>query len=383
MSEVTSGSPSLLWSINARAVLELVHRLAPVARPEIRRASGLSKTAVAQTLAELERRGIVVTAGVDASRRGPVATLYALDERYRVGAAIDIGHRRIRVVIVGTTGEVLGRASADAVHESPDATADAVARVVSAAVAEAGLALDDLACAVIGVAATVTAAGSLLLASGLADDGRGLPEALAARLPFPISLENDTNLAAIAEQRASQLHSFVLLSVGSSVGAGIVVDGKLYRGVRGAAGEVNYLPGRDDVVDDTLGAVSVSRDAESESLPPGLSAKEVFDRARAGDSAALRVVERTAARLARVVTTLALVLDPEVVVLGGSIGANGDLLIEPVTRRLAEAFPHAGVPVCAALAGDDAVLDGAAELCATLVREQAFDLATATSPTGE
>ena len=373
---MTAGSPSLLWSLNARAVLEIVHRLAPVARPEIKRESGLSKTAIAQTLAELERRGIVINAGLDDSRRGPVATLYALDPRFRLGAAIDIGHRRIRVVIVGTTGTVLARSEADAAHDSPDATAKATLAVVAECAQHLGLTPADLSCAVIGVAATVTATGSLLLASGLADDGVGLPEALAHRLPFPITLENDTNLAAIAEQHLRPLADFVLLSVGSSIGAGIVIGGALHRGTRGAAGEVNYLPGRDDIVDDTLGAVSVAADAVAEGMPAGLSAKDVFDAARTGDAAALRAVDRTAARLARVITSLALVLDPEAVILGGSIGANGDLLVGPVSRRLDDAFPHAGVPVLAALAGDDAVLDGAASLCGSLVREQAFELAT-------
>ncbi|MDO7883296.1 ROK family transcriptional regulator [Salinibacterium soli] len=375
-----AGSPSLLWSINARAVLDIVARLAPVARPEIRRASGLSKTAVAQTLAELERRGIVVVAGHDSDRRGPVATLYALDERYRVAAAVDVGHHRVRAVLVGTTGEVLARADAPAEHSSAAATAAEVAAVIERCCATAGLALADLAGAVVGVAATVTASGALLLADGLADEGRGLPEALAAALPFAVTLENDTNLAAIAEQRvgaARELSDFVLLSVGASVGAGIVIGGRVHRGTRGAAGEVNYLPGRDDVVDGTLGSASVAADAAEEGLPSTLSARDVFERARTGDAAALRVVDRTAARLARVIATLGLVLDPEAVILGGAIGGNGDLLTGPVADRLADAFPHAGVAVLTATAGEDAVLDGAASLAAQLARSAAFDAATA------
>ncbi|MGX5679799.1 ROK family transcriptional regulator [Schumannella luteola] len=361
-------------------MLDIVARRAPVARPEIRRESGLSKTAVAQTLAELERRGIVVVAGLDADRRGPVATLYALDERYRVTAAVDVGHHRVRAVLVGTAGAILARAEAAAVHSSAAETAAGVADVIARCCETAGVAVADVAGAVVGLAATVTASGTLLLADGLADGGRGLPEALDAALPFTVTLENDTNLAAIAEQRggaARDLSDFVLLSIGASVGAGIVIGGRVHRGARGAAGEVNYLPGRDDLVDDTLGSASVAADAAVEGLPATLSAREVFELARQGDAAAGRVVVRTAERIARVIAALGLVLDPEAVILGGAIGGNGDLLARPVEERLAEAFPHVGVAVLTATSGDDAVLDGAASLAAQLSRSAAFDAATA------
>ncbi|THG34300.1 ROK family protein [Glaciibacter flavus] len=380
MTEITAGPPALLRSLNARAVLEVVDRQGPIGRPELRDATGLSKTAIAQTLTELERRGAVERAGFDVSRRGPVATLYGLRERASVGAAVDIGHHRVRVIITGLGRQPLARASADADHSSAPETAALVHRLLAQACSDADVDLDDLQVCVIGVPAVVGEGGELRLASGLAAGGVGLASALADALPCPASLENDTNLAAIAEQvggSARGLSSFVLLSVGASVGAGVVIDGELRRGSTGAAGEIAYLPGPGDEIDDSLGAQSVTTDAEAEGMAPPPSARAVFDAARAGDAAALRAVERTARRIARVSASLALVLDPELIILGGSIGSNGDLLVEPVSRILRDAFPQAAARVAAATAGEHAVLDGAVRLCGDRLREVVFDRATA------
>jgi predicted NBD/HSP70 family sugar kinase len=111
-----------------------------------------------------------------------------------------------------------------------------------------------------------------------------------------------------------------------------------------------------------------------------LTARSVFDQARAGDVRALRVVDATARSLAYVVSCVAPVIDPSVVVLGGAIGANGDLLLDPVIRHLEEFSPFRPSVVSSQL-GSDAVLLGATAMAADLARESVFTQLTSTPTT--
>jgi predicted NBD/HSP70 family sugar kinase len=108
-----------------------------------------------------------------------------------------------------------------------------------------------------------------------------------------------------------------------------------------------------------------------------LDPRAVFDLARAGDPRALDAVDRTARRLAVVIASMALTLDPELFVLGGAIGSNGDLLLEPVRAHLDDVEPLARAEVVASALDDDAVLRGAATEVWQLIREAAFRTASA------
>jgi predicted NBD/HSP70 family sugar kinase len=382
LDDVQAGSPSLLWSINARAVLETIDRGGIVTRPAITRATGLSKTTVAQTLAELEQRGIVLPAGVDDSGRGPAATRYTLNAASSYGLAADIGHRRTRVAIVDAAGAVLGRVEAPSARGAEADAVRTVSRLVDECCALAGVPRERLSRAIAGVPAVVDPLDSRLsLASGMPGEGRALPGLLAVELDVPLRFENDTNLAALAEQRdgrGADVSSFVLLSVGVGIGAGIVIDGRLHRGFRGAAGEVSYLPESGWRTGAPVGAPSVLADAAASGLDvAALDPRAVFDLARAGDPRALDAVDRTARRLAVVIASMALTLDPELFVLGGAIGSNGDLLLEPVRAHLDDVEPLARAEVVASALDDDAVLRGAATEVWQLIREAAFRTASA------
>jgi predicted NBD/HSP70 family sugar kinase len=218
----------------------------------------------------------------------------------------------------------------------------------------------------------------------------------------PVFCENDANLAALGEYalgagQGSRL--FAYLWVGTGLGAGVVADGRLFRGGHGAAGEIGYLPmfplpgpgaaagadpegpdagadstGRGGPMEEAVSADAVVALARSLGMPRATTrtAKDVFAAARAGDATALRVVETEAARLAHAVAALAAVLDPELVVLGGGVGRNGDLLLAPLRAGLRDLTPLRPRVVGSAL-GDDAVLLGAVARAAETARERVFD----------
>src|SRR5262249_41803394 len=139
---------------------------------------------------------------------------------------------------------------------------------------------------------------------------------------------------------------FVLVSLGVGLGVGVVLGGRLHRGASGAAGEGGYLPSDADAsrfaqppltrdsLEPDVGARAIVDLAHKAGLGGELTARSVFDLAREGNPLALAVVDVTARSLAYVISCVAPVVDPSLVVLGGAIGANGDLLLEPVTDHL-------------------------------------------------
>ena len=170
---------------------------------------------------------------------------------------------------------------------------------------------------------------------------------------------------------------------------GIIIGGRLYRGSRGAAGEIAYLPvvpadgdGREEPggragsprrgpLEEATAASAVTELARSKGVRAPLSPKRVFAAARRGDEAAKAVVAEEARRLARVVAAVAPVLDPELVVLGGGIGANGDLLLEPVESHLRELTPFP-VRLAVSSLGEEAVLAGAVATALEAAQDRLF-----------
>jgi predicted NBD/HSP70 family sugar kinase len=214
---------------------------------------------------------------------------------------------------------------------------------------------------------------------------KGLLDDLETALGPGLIVENDANLAAIGEYRtgaAQGVGTFVCLTVGTGIGMGIVVDGTLFRGAHGAAGEVGYLPygwptdgdytqPRQGMLEAAAAARSVVEIAAANGMT-ARTAREVFRLAHEGDERAVRAVREEAGRLAFVVAAVAAVIDPELVVLGGGVGTNTDLLQEPMERILGRTTPL--VPrIVAGELGEGAVLAGAIATALRTAHEVVFD----------
>ncbi len=376
-----AGPQGLLRSINERAVLDVIDREGPLGRPEITRATGLSKTTVAQALRELVAREVVEEAGADTTRRGPAATLYRVAPRCAFGLGVDIGHLRIRAVVVDAAGEVLARAETGTPQRHAADVADAVTTLAAQCAEQAGTGLTAVGQAVIGVPAVVGRDGrTIRRAYGLPEGGAGLVEAIERDLRTPLLLENDVNLAAVAEQRfgaCADVADFVLLGLGVGLGAGVVLGGRLHRGYAGGAGEVGFLPHpATELGTEVLGARRIAEQAREAGIADRPSPRELFERARGGDERALAVVDATARRIAHVAASIALVIEPELFVLGGAAGASADLLLDRVRHHLAEDAAPLPIRVIASGVTGDAVLRGAAWLARHHARERAFAAAT-------
>jgi predicted NBD/HSP70 family sugar kinase len=224
------------------------------------------------------------------------------------------------------------------------------------------------------------------LAHNLPGWGRaGVLDAVRSELGTHVRFDNDVNLATLGESRfgaARGVDTFVYLHVGTGVGMGILLDGQLYRGATGAAGEVGYLPlavgdpfdpstRRRGALESAIGAAGIVREARTAGLRGITGAAEVLAAAREGDERALGVVQALAQRIGLALGAIASVLDPGLVVLGGGIGRNGDLLLEPVRRSLASVSPIRP-PVHVSELGEDAELLGAVAMGLTVAQDRLF-----------
>jgi predicted NBD/HSP70 family sugar kinase len=207
-------------------------------------------------------------------------------------------------------------------------------------------------------------------------------------LPPSVALDNDANLAAVGERSygsGRDADTFVYVSIGTGIGMGIIIDGELYRGAHGAAGEVAYLPLTGDgdtgadrdarlrgIMEAAASADAVVRTAKRLGMAGASSAKRVFAAARAGDELALAAVQAEAERLALIVGTVAAILDPEFVLLGGGVGSNIDLLRPALESRLAELTPL-GPRVAEGQLGQDAIVLGAVASALDTARDIVFE----------
>ena len=229
--------------------------------------------------------------------------------------------------------------------------------------------------------------GQVAFAYALPGWGRqGLVEAVQQELGTKIAFENDVNLAALGEQWhgiGKGVDNFVYLHLGTGVGMGLVLNGELYRGSGGAAGEVGYLPlagtdlrdpssRRRGPLDAAGSAAGVVATARRLGMTPPLTAKKVFTEARKGDAKAKRVVRTEAARIALAIAAISSVLDPELVILGGGIGGNGDLLLEPVEQELRELSPFRPRIEVSTL-GEEATLHGSVSMALQAAHDHLFE----------
>jgi predicted NBD/HSP70 family sugar kinase len=369
-------------------VLDLIRQRGPVSRAQIARVSGLSKPTVSQALSALESARLVCEAGRSSGGKGPTAMLYELNARAGWVVGIDVGRAWVRAALADLTGEIVARRDERARVRSSQTLISQLGEIAHALAEEAGIRWRQVTFATIGSPGVFhPELGQVALAHSLPGWGRqGLVEAVQRELGTNISFENDVNLAALGEQwrgLGKGVDHFVVLHVGTGVGVGLVLGGELYRGASGAAGEVGFLPlvgtdpyepgsRRRGALDAVAGASGVVAAARRLGMRPPLTAKKVFAAARRGNAIASRVVAEHAKQLALAAAAVVSLVDPELVILGGGIGSNGDLLQEPVERELASLTPFRPRIEVSGLR-DEATLIGAVWMALQAAQDRLFD----------
>jgi predicted NBD/HSP70 family sugar kinase len=373
--------PPLLKDLNERTVLDAIRAGAPISRAEISRRAGISKPTVSLALQSLLHAGLVREAAPDGDGPSYGAVFFEPVPEAALVVGIDLGARFVRGAVCDLSGRVRARQDVE-LHRAHASTAlETIAELVDTLVDVSGLGRELVDGIVVGVPGAVDATdGTIRLATNVADlEGAAFAEALSGSLELPVRLENDVNLAAVGERWqgvARGVDDFAFLSIGTGMGAGLVLGGELHRGRRGTAGEVDYaFGGFGEDVDPCAGAVAelagVVASKDNTSLTPPFDARDVFAAARTGDGAASSVVAEVARRIALHAVPFAVAVDIDLVVLGGGIGANGDLILEPVRGHLGEWLPYPPRVEVSAL-GEAAVLTGALAIGRRAALDNAF-----------
>lgn len=362
--------PPLLKDINQRTVLEAIRSGAPISRAEISRRAGISKPTVSLALQALLDAGLVRQTEPDPGRPTYGAVYFDVVAEAGLVLGLDIGARFLRGAICDLRGDVRARQDVEVpAGADPAVLIDAIADLRRSLTDATGLEPSLLDGAVVGVPGVVEAdIGRVRLTHFAPLEGAVLLDKLEERLGLRVTLENDINLAAVGEQWlgiARGVDDFAFLSIGTGLGAGLMLRGELHRGRNGAAGEVDLISGgRPEDLDPCAAAVSAlaerfaAESREPTSLAPPYDARAVFTAARAGDAVALKVVAEEARRIALHIVPIAAVTDVALVVIGGGIGANGDLVLDPIRELLSAWLPFPPAVEVSTL-GDAAVLSGA------------------------
>lgn len=366
--------PQLIRTMNEQLLLNQIRQLGVCSRADLARLSGLSKPTVSLALANVERSGLVRTAGQRTGVPGRSAVLYEIRPEAGYVLGLDIGHEYLRGAVTDLTGVIRAKAESACTAASVRRRVSELIRLADGICAAAGIARDDVTQTVLGSPGVYDPKlGAITLTGGMA--GWDKPAVLAGlRRAFGenLAVENDTDAAALAEREhghGREFPSFVFVSIGSGIGMGLVLGGQLHRGAHGVAGEIAYLPISEgpggDVRDDevrrrgTLEAVGSAAAIVRAARKAGLrtqSARQVFAAAGAGDDRAAAIVAAEARLVANAICAIIAVVDPGLVVLGGGIGqAPG--FAAAVSTELAKIAPVLPELRVSAL-GTSAVVDG-------------------------
>ncbi|MFI9153168.1 ROK family transcriptional regulator [Streptomyces sp. NPDC053367] len=401
-------SPSTARAINDRLALRLLQQEGPLTAAQLKQLTGLSRPTVADLVERLTSAGLIEVAGeAGEQRRGPNAKLYGIVAGRAHLAALDVRTEGVSVAVCDLVGRVLAEASAPIAGEAGTGSAveQAVALVERAAKEAGAAALHTVGIGAPGLIDPAT--GELRDSTGLPAWHRRLVAALQERLPAArVTVENETNLAALAEQRegaARDRDTFVLLWLGAGTGAAVVLDGTLRRGASGGTGEIGFLPvpGTDTLPSATdceggfhslAGAQAIERLADEygvgargagEELGAAAAVRAAVAEEGAGEggagfldagapSAAAAFLDALAGRLVVGVASVVAVLDPGCVVLGGEVGrAGGEALARRVAERLRRMSPL-GAEVRSSALGGGAVLRGALLTARERAQEELF-----------
>jgi predicted NBD/HSP70 family sugar kinase len=324
---------------SVRLVVERLLRDRSVSRAEIARSTGLSKQTISEVMRDLERDGWVHEDGQIQGSVGRSAVTYALRPDAAFVLGIDLGGTKLHIALADLHGEIVAESIEPTSCDGGAAVVAQIERMKDALLEQASVPAQRLRGGVMGSPGMVDpASGSIVIAPNIPGlDSLDVRAALRERLGIDIAIENDVNLAAIGEHwrgNSRRARSFAFIAVGTGIGMGIFSDGYLVRGARGAAGEIAYLPLGGDPYDarglrygtleTAIGSVGIIERYVGLGGSPGSTVRDVFDRLDIEEAARITIDE-----VSRILTTAILavhsILDSEIIILGGSIGARPEL----------------------------------------------------------
>lgn len=390
-------APQMVRRINDRIITDLLLAHGPLTRSQLRQLTGLSQPSTAELIDRLEADRIITAVGeAGAGRRGPNARLYAIAADRGHVAVARINPVEVRACVADLTGEI--HSTIDLPTSDLDHPHTTTTKALNAAIAAAGVDPSSVTTIIVGTQGTVDPrTGDVDYVEGQPAWHGNLRGPLHEQFQLPVTLENQTNLAGVAEHRhgaGKDRESFVLFSVGHGVAMAIVLNGQIWRGAAGGAGELAVLPasGTDVPLPDpasntfTGGYLTLISDHEIAALArrhgiDGATPAEAVRTALDSDADGGPLLADLAGRIAVGAAAVCSVLDPGLVVLTGPVGrAGAGTLATVVGQRLHQISPF-GTDVVHTLLTEDPVIRGAVTMALDQAHERLWGPATP-APTG-
>jgi predicted NBD/HSP70 family sugar kinase len=352
MRERSEGSLASLRRLNRGRVIGALREHGMVSRAEIARRTGLSRSTVSSLVSELQADGLVVEreepGAAHGEQGGRPPILLAFDVSAGAALGIDFGHSHVRVAVSDLSSNILAERAApmDIDHASHEGL-DVALELIDEALAEAGVERSRVIGAGLGLPGPVDQADGVIGSSAILPGWVGVAagEEMRRRLDVPVSVDNDANLGALAELTHGAgrgVRDLVYLKVSSGIGAGLILNGRLYRGAGGMAGELGHM------LVEPEGAVcrcgnrgcletAASTGALLELLRRShgvLTVAEMLRLAHAGDLGCRRVIADAGRVVGSAAAFVFNLLNPQRLVVGGDLAEAGDLLLDGVRSSL-------------------------------------------------
>ncbi|MGQ8875131.1 ROK family transcriptional regulator [Paenibacillus sp. TSA_86.1] len=407
-----AGTPQYIRNLNENLIMDALITQGSMSRADISRHTGLSKPTVSSAVEHLIERNLVKETGRADNAQGRKATLIQFNEMAYYVCGVDIGATQIRIALSDLSGQIIAYATyppmdrdmegmpergpeqsyGDTETDSGIVTSDSsempvlhkLYSYVDQLLQKNCLQWNDIRCIGFGIPGVVLPESGKI--SRIVDPLAGMEqqfsrEALASAFPCDVLLDNDVNLAALGEYRrgaAMESRLFVFFSIGAGTGAGIMVHGHLLHGLGGLTGEVAEMRMENGQrLEDVLSAEGLMQLANRHHQKKGeasdlhattldshnanRSPKAIFEAVRRGEIWAIDIMKEYIQMIASALRQISTLLAPELIVLGGGIGGNGDVLLPLLREAVAEQFPVQPQLICSDL-GERAVVTGAVQV---------------------
>jgi predicted NBD/HSP70 family sugar kinase len=351
VSAITNAPPINLWNLGRVRVLSALTETPRLSRTDLVQRTGLARATVGSVVYDLIAAGVLaeVTDQATGTRTGRPPQLLSLkpDAAYAVG--VDVGHDHVRVMLTDLVGAPLSDATEQLdTDDDPKRALKTAVRLINRAIAEIGADREKVLGVGVGIACPVDAIQGELYAENIMPGWVGVRPAdeLAERTGLAVRIINDANAGVLAERRfgaARDCANVIYLRLASGIGAGLVCDGRMQLGSDGLAGELGHVTveplgamcrcGNRGCLE-TVASPTVIADLLSRGRSAPVRVADLADLVRDRDTGALRMIEDAGEAVGRALSSAVMLLNPELIVVGGDLVVAGDALFAPLRRVL-------------------------------------------------
>jgi predicted NBD/HSP70 family sugar kinase len=357
----------------ADAVLRLLLDGRPRTRSELIEVTGLARSTVTGRIEALLAAGLVVPSGEAASTGGRPPARFRFNPTARLVLAADVGATHLSVALTDLAGEILHRSTTPLkIAEGPEVVLDAVVHAGHALLREAQRSPDDLAGTGVGLPGPVEHSTGRPNHPPIMPgwDSYDVVGRLSRDLPGRVLVDNDVNIMALGEHATAypEIEHLLFVKVATGIGAGVISGGRLHRGAQGAAGDIGHIQAQGHTERcrcGNIGCLEAIASAAALATTLGVETSlDIVELVRAGNTTATNAVRQAGREIGTVLAAAVSLLNPSVIVVGGSLSQAGDSLLAGIRETIyARSLPLATTDLRVVTARtQDAALRGAATL---------------------